>query len=378
MGDNTKFCQFALKICPTCDRGYDRDMVLCPADKTMLLTPRFNMSSGNDLEDWLNQSPYIDSRHCAKCHKHFYKLDSERCPHDNALLIPCNTSQKGKGPTLEDRYVLESFIGCGARSDVARAFDLETEEFVAIKFLNYHHFNDKKASDRFLKLSEGTSAMNHPNVMRVLSARATWYGRLYVVLQFVVGDSLRDTIGTLKDDPANVVEIFIALCSGLAHAHALNIVHSNILPSNIYIASEDGRNPRPMLVDFGIAERMFQDMEWDKPSTDTHTASVYGSPSGFAPEFCNGTRPTARTDIYQLGCCLYEALVGKPVFEADNMMSIIVKHLYDAPEFGKKCRLPERLRTTVLKCLEKKPEDRYQSATELQNELEACLPELVQ
>jgi serine/threonine-protein kinase len=129
-----------------------------------------------------------------------------------------------------------------------------------------------------------------------------------------------------------------------------------------------------MLVDFGIAERMFQDMEWDKPSTDTHTSSVYGSTSGFSPEFCGGTRASARSDIYQLGCCLYQALVGKPVFEADNVMSVIVKHLYEAPEnLGDNSPLPERLRKTVLKCLEKKPEDRFQTATELQNELEACL-----
>lgn len=343
----------------------------------MLLTPQFNVSCGNELEDWLRQSPYLNSRHCAKCQRHFYKLDSDRCPHDNGHLIQCSRFEKGKGPTLEDRYVLESYIGCGTRSDVVRAFDLKKEEFVAIKFLAYHHFNDKKTYKRFLKLTEGLDAMNHPNVMGVLSAKATSYGRLYVVMKYIVGDSLNNKMETLKDDPANVVEMFIALCSGLAHAHRLNIVHSNILPSNIYIASEDGKNPRPMLVDFGIAERMFQDMEWDKPSTDTHTASVYGSPKGFAPEFCGGTRPTPRSDIYQLGCCLYEALVGKPVFEANNMMSVIVKHLYDTPEnLGDDSPLPERLRKAVLKSLEKKPEDRFQTATELQNELEACVQDL--
>jgi|AGTN01.2.fsa_nt_gi Serine/threonine protein kinase len=377
MGENTKFCQFAFKICPACDRGYDQEMVICPADRTMLLTPQFNVSCGNELEDWLHQSPYVDSRHCVQCLRHFYKHDSDRCPHDNSLLVTCTTFKQEKGPTLEDRYVLDKYIGCGTRSDVVRAFDLEKEEFVAIKFLHYHHFNDKKTYERFLKLTNGIAVMNHPNVMGVLSAQATWYGRLYVVMKFIVGDSLKNKIETLKNDPGNVVETFIALCSGLAHAHGLDIVHSNILPSNIYIASEDGTNPRPMLVDFGIAERMFQDMEWDRPSTDTHTASVYGSAKGFAPEFCGGTRPTPQSDIYQLGCCLYEALVGKPVFEADNMMSVIVKHLYETPKnLGDYSPIPERLRKAVLKCLEKQPQERFQTATELQNELEACIPDL--
>lgn len=378
MVDNTKACQFADKICPACNRGYKYNMVMCPVDRTMLLSPQFNVSCGNELEDWLRRSPFEDSKHCVKCLRHYFKPESDICPNDNEPLVECVTIEKGPGPTLEDRYALDLFIGSGKRSDVARAFDLKTEEFVAIKFLHYHNFNDKKTSQRFLKLSEGTSSMNHPNILGVLSASTTWYGRLYVVMRFVVGESLKERIGRLKDDPANVVEMFIALCSGLAHAHSLDIIHSNILCSNIYIASEDGTNPRPMLVDFGIAERMFQDVEWDKPSTDTHTASVYGSPAGFAPEFCQGTRPTPRSDLYQLGCCLYEALVGKPVFEADNVMSVIVKHLYDAPDFGDDSALSERLRKAVLKCLEKKPEERFQTATELQNELEACLPELVQ
>lgn len=277
------------------------------------------------------------------------------------------------GTVIDARFVIDKKIGAGGMSAVYRARHTKFDRIVALKMLHPHLVQSRSSLERFLLEAKAESSVKHKNVLAVQTVGVTEGGELYMVMDYLEGRSLAEAIAPAPLPAPRAVPIFIEICAGLAAAHDANILHRDLKPSNIMLCrNRDGagsRDSEVKIVDFGIAKLLTADQRI------TQAGSVLGSPTYMSPEQCQGEKLDARSDIYSLGCLMYEVLTGRPPFEANNELETLYQHLQSAPPpFADKApnMVPHpELESIVLKCLEKAPERRYQSVRELQSDLEA-------
>ncbi|CAN5472208.1 hypothetical protein BH11CYA1_BH11CYA1_48100 [soil metagenome] len=242
-----------------------------------------------------------------------------------------STSQAGKSPTrmiLNDRYQLIKAVGQGAMGLVYKAQDLVSKETVAIKLmLSDIAFNDV-ALRRFQREVHTAAELNHPNLARVHGYGQDMNGQSYIVMDFVDGQNLEDIIkqeGKLEYRTA--LNIFIQICEGLLCAHEHSVIHRDIKPSNVIVLKDSSSEQVVKIVDFGFAKTI--------GSADavrlTQTGEVFGSPLYMSPEHCLGQELDGRSDIYSVGCLMYEALTGKAPLEADNVLATVAKQVKEEP-----------------------------------------------
>jgi serine/threonine-protein kinase len=374
MLDNTACPKFR-KLCSHCGKFYPDDMAVCVQDMHMLVTIDWDNST-TELDSWLEKSKSFGSKHCLRCHKHYRKIQESFCPEDGNVLERC-IHDEPEGPILKDRFQLKSFIGNGNLSRVYYAIELDTGAPRVVKFLRADLASDEKTVSRYMKVAKAAIELQQPNIVRTYAAGKTESSTPYVVTQYIAGQSLKDELQKRNRlDPVSTLNIFIDLTRGLQYAHASNVVHSNLIPSNVYIIQK-GERASAMIVDFGAAQRLFRTTDWSDGDSagESETSNVYGDPQGICPEFCTGSRPSFQSDIYQVGCCLYESLNGRPPFLRNRPLATIMAHAKDEPdEFD--AGVNEMLRTITLECLKKNPEERFQTATELRYVLEECRKEL--
>lgn len=277
------------------------------------------------------------------------------------------SAQQTKPGDKIGRYEVIHEIGRGGMSIVYKARDHELNRLVALKLM-------LKSSDeslnllRFQKEARAASQLEHPNIVKVHDFSTTSDGTPYLVMSYLDGISLADAI---KDEGSfslgRWLSVMIQACDALEHAHLAGIVHRDIKPSNFVLAQEHGTEVLK-LVDFGIAANSFDDMSLTK------TGEVFGSPLYMSPEQCAGSKLDSRSDIYSLGCVMYEALAGKPPISGTNSLSTLQKHLTDKPVSLTKLHLKvkhiQQVDRIVMRCLEKSPESRYQHLEDLKKELE--------
>lgn len=279
-----------------------------------------------------------------------------------AVQIPTIGTKIGK-------YELKEKLGTGGMSVVYKAHDLALDRYVALKLLLPQAGDRPIDSMRFQQEAKAASRLEHPNIVKVHDFNVTEDGAPYLVMSYLHGVSLSDLIkreGGLQ--PGRWLSIMIQACDALSCAHENNVVHRDIKPSNFVLCQEKG-NEILKLVDFGIAK-----IETNDDQSLTKTGEVFGSPLYMSPEQCAGSKVDARSDVYSLGCVMYEALAGKPPLSGDNALATIVKHLQDTPvSLANVCRnVPqiESIDKIVMKCLEKKPDDRYSDTVSVRKELE--------
>ncbi|MBY0550364.1 MAG: serine/threonine protein kinase [Candidatus Obscuribacterales bacterium] len=272
------------------------------------------------------------------------------------------------GSRLEDRYEFLGKIGQGGMGTVFKARHKLLGNLVAIKMLRIEQ-TSAIATGRFLNEAKAAKRLKHENVVSVSEFGVDSDGTAYAVMDYANGRSLADILDELTALPAaRTINIAIQIARGLDHAHENGIVHRDIKPSNLIVDSSKG-DDRVLIVDFGIAKIMEHE-----GNRLTQTGEVFGSPLYLSPEQALGQAIDRRTDIYSLGCVLYECLTGTPPFNADNPMQVAIKHI-NAVVPGivpaKDSVLPKGLASLVNRCLSKDPNERYQSATELISALEA-------
>jgi hypothetical protein len=284
-----------------------------------------------------------------------------------ALAVPTPT---GTPPQAVDwkvggrvgRYRLDKELGRGGMGVVYLGTDEEGGRRVAIKTLLPNA--SPTAAKRFLREGEAQAAVDeHANVLRVHAAGEAG-GRQYLVMDFATGG---DLAGRLKQGPLPPLEaarLIRDLTRGLAHVHARGVIHRDLKPANV-LFDESGT---PKLVDFGLAavegaERL------------TATGAFMGTPAYMAPEQTGGERVGEPADIYSMGAMLYHMLVGRSPFEGEAGTAMIAKLLTQPPQPPRELvpDVPESLERVVLKCLAKKPHQRYASATALAADLERAL-----
>ena len=258
---------------------------------------------------------------------------------------------------LGDRYALERQVGEGGMATVYLAQDLKHERKVAIKVLR-PELSVSLGADRFLREIRVAANLQHPNILALYDS-GECDGLLYYVMPFVEGESLRDRLNREQQLPLhNALQITREAAEALAHAHQHGIVHRDIKPENILLLGGHA-----LVADFGIA-RAVSSAGGEKL---TQTGMAVGTPHYMSPEQALGSEHVdARSDVYSLGCVLYECLVGQPPFTGPNAMAIMARHSMEAVPSMQVVRssIPDEVEDATMQALEKTPADRFQTMQE--------------
>lgn len=272
---------------------------------------------------------------------------------NDATLVP--------GEIIKENYAIREQLGSGGRGTVFLARDLQLEQDIAIKIWHKFLADDHINQERFRREARIAAMLDHPNIVRV---RAFGYHRdmPFMAMEYVCGMSLEQCLkenGALSQEQFRLV--FLPLVDALKYADNSHVLHRDIKPANIMV------NPplfdQPKLVDFGMA-RLSEDAA--APSQVlTKTTTVAGSPAYMSPEQCQGKLLDARSDIYSIGVTMFQALTGELPFNAESDFALMSMHIHNAPSFPKNSPVGTHLQDIVLRCLQKDPADRYQSAASL-------------
>ncbi len=258
------------------------------------------------------------------------------------------------GMYISDRYEIIEKIGAGGMADVYKAKCHRLDRYVAIKILKQEFSNDKGFIEKFRGEAQSAAALSHPNIVSVYDVGDD-NGLYYIVMELVEGITLKKFIerkGRLAIKEA--VGIAIQIAQGLEAAHNNHIIHRDIKPQNIMISREG----KVKVADFGIAKAV---------SANTYTQGAIGSVHYLSPEQARGNYCDEKSDIYSLGVTLYEMLSGTLPFAGDNTVSVALLHLQSEPRPVRELvpAVQYSLDRIVQKCMQKRPENRYLSASEL-------------
>ncbi len=269
------------------------------------------------------------------------------------------------GLFINERYEIIAHIGSGGTADVYKAKDHRLNRFVAIKILKQSFTGDHKIVAKFRQEAQSCAGLTHPNIVSVYDVGND--GELYyIVMELIEGITLKRFIekkGRLEVKEA--VGIAIQIAQGLDAAHANHVVHRDIKPQNIIISREG----KVKVTDFGIARATFG------TSTNTINQAPVGSVHYLSPEQARGGFSDERSDIYSLGVTIYEMLAGKVPFSGDNNVSVALLHIQGeaTPLSELNPDVTPSIEKIVAKCMQKKPERRYFSASELIRDLKAAI-----
>jgi tRNA A-37 threonylcarbamoyl transferase component Bud32 len=263
-------------------------------------------------------------------------------------------------------YRITRLLGAGGMGAVYLAEHPAIGSRVAIKFLHPRYAADRKIVDRFFNEARAVNVIGHDNILKILDLDVTPDNRHYFVMEFLHGRSLQDLPQPGAPLPLDVAgPILLQVCDALQAAHDRRIVHRDLKPGNVYLTVHRGRKNFVKLVDFGIAR------VGDRPGSAgaTQTGLVMGTPAYMSPEQASGlnSRIDGRSDVYSLGCMMFQMATGSVPFPEASFGEVLVGHLTLPPPRPRKLQpaVPEAYEAVILRCLEKKPEDRYQSMREV-------------
>jgi beta-lactam-binding protein with PASTA domain/predicted Ser/Thr protein kinase len=261
---------------------------------------------------------------------------------------------------FDGRYKIVRKLGTGGMANVYLAEDQELGRRVAIKILDDRHASDNQFVERFRREAQNAAGLSHPNIVSIYD-RGEAEGTYYIAMEYLDGRTLKELIVSRGPAPIQVaIDYTRQILGALRFAHRNGIVHRDIKPHNVLVDS-DGRLK---VTDFGIARAGASEM--------TEAGSIVGTAQYLSPEQAKGTSVDTRSDIYSAGVVLYELLTGRVPFTGDTAVEIAMRHLSAVPEPPSALRddVPHELDMVVLRALAKDPEDRYQTAEEMDAELD--------
>lgn len=310
--------------------------------------------------------------YCPACYRQF-EGDAEVCPDDKTKLCQPGDSPL-VGQVFAERYVIDSVLGLGGMSIVYKATHKLMNRTVAIKMLKKKLMEDVLLLERFRVEAQAASSLNHQNIITIYDFGVTWDNEPYLVMDCLDGESLDDMIE--KTGPLSVeraLPVFKQICDGLDAAHKKGIIHRDLKPANVVLLKNEDGSDLIKLVDFGIAKVMPQ--EGQSGQRLTQTGELFGSPIYMSPEQCQGRALDARSDLYGLGCLMYEALVGSPPFIGQSFLETLNMHVNETAkplsEASPTTAVPPELEQIIMQCMAKDPTQRFASAAEIRDHLSA-------
>ncbi len=268
------------------------------------------------------------------------------------------------GQLIADRYQLEEPLGVGGMAQVYKGNDMLLNRAVTVKILKQEFNGDEEFVENFKHEAKSAASLNHPNVVSVYDVGEE-NDIHYIVMEYIDGIDVQELID--KNGPIAwqyAVDIFLQVGLAIENAHQHNLIHRDIKPKNVLLTREG----KIKVTDFGIAIAM-------NSSTINLSTTNMGSVHYFSPEQAQGRPVDERSDIYSMGISMYETLTGKLPFDGDNPVSIALKHIKEAPVPPKELNdeIPQGLNDIVMKCIEKNPNNRYQSVGFLLDDIRAIM-----
>ncbi len=286
-----------------------------------------------------------------------------RCPKDGANLRAVLDPLIGK--TVGGRYRLISRLGAGGMSSVYLARHVMIDRLMAIKTLRRDLAQDPVQRDRFIREARAVNRINHENIVEITDFGESDDGLVYLVMEYVPGDSLLKIMGDGPMKASRALHIARQVGLALGRAHQMGIVHRDLKPENVLLVQRPGRPDFVKILDFGIAKIL------DAPSL-TGSQQIFGTPGYIAPEYIQSTDIDGRADLYSVGVMLYELITGALPFDYEYPGDLLVKHVTEEP-IPPSRRLPSidpPVEELILRCLRKDPAERFRDAFHFLEELQ--------
>lgn len=288
------------------------------------------------------------------------------------VKIPANRQDLLVGQVLSKRYYVLSLLGQGGMNLVYKAKDLQTNKIVAVKALRTDGLSDQSVVTRFQREVQVLNRLNHPRIVGVHDYGTSRRGQPFFVMDYLEGKSLNQVLR--KDGRLSLErfqDVFVQVAAAIQHAHKHGAIHRDLKPGNIMLVKLGNTEDYVKIVDFGIAKLV------EEASKLTRMGEVWGSPIYMSPEQATGINTDERTDIYSLGIVMYEALTGEVPFLGKNYVETLSKQISEPPlPFDQLCpeyQIPKVFERIIFKALEKAPEARYQTMSDLKHDLERAL-----
>ena len=277
------------------------------------------------------------------------------------------------GAIIAGKFRVERELGAGGMGYVVLAYHLALEELVALKMLLPEAMKDEESVLRFSREAKAAARIKSEHVARVLDVSTFDDGSPYIVMEYLEGSDLEQVVeakGKLAIEDA--VDYVLQACEALAEAHARGVVHRDLKPGNLHLSKRPDGSPLVKVLDFGISKISTR----ENSGAMTTTSALLGSPLYMSPEQMKATRDVdARSDVWAMGVVLYELLTGRSPFAAPSMPQVCARVLDTPPDSLMNEGLSIELQQVILKCLEKKPENRWQDISDLANALAPFAPE---
>jgi serine/threonine-protein kinase len=297
----------------------------------------------------------------------------EFCVKCGSPLVPIRSVQESYiGDEVGGKYKIVDHLGSGGMGEVYLGLNEPLGQKVAVKFLGKKFTSDESVILRFLNEARSYCKVNHPNAVTLLEYGQHEDGALYLITEYIEGRSLTDVLKDQGPMPLEqVVSVGIQVCEVLSAAHEQGVIHRDLKPDNLMLMSSTRGRFAVKVLDFGIA-KIVDDEDEHGPMTET--GSVFGTPEFMSPEQARGETADPRSDLYAMGAILYYMISGKLPFKGKNKFVVLNKQLTERPVRPSEKRpnldIPLRLESVIMKCLNKGPDERYQSADDLLEALE--------
>lgn len=362
-----------MKVCPKCNSRFGDDAAVCPHDGTRLQVVREKLARAPGAQAQASQRPAPNQRSSNQ-------RNSKRPNRAQPNQRPSNRGQSASRPdaakkantdlmgrTFFGEYTIVKKLGEGGMGAVYLARQNIIDQTVALKVLHPKAAESDEIVQRFYREAKVISMLSHPNIVRVFIFGRSEDNLLYLVMEFVKGRELRDRLDEQGAvDELMAIKIMKQACSALAEAHDLGIIHRDLKPDNILLTEFRGEQNFVKILDFGIAK--LNEPDGAPQQQLTQAGIVYGTPEYVSPEQAQAKDLDRRTDIYSMGCILYELITGCTPFQGGNPVEILTKHVFETPPRPSEVAsapVAPGMEKLIMKALAKDPDERFDDAMEM-------------